>query len=1110
MFVRAIVLFSLSTAIVAAQQCAVQAGGTPSVRSNGQAELVGDVIIACTGGTPVQAPHVIPATDITLRFNVPVTSKVIAPGATEALMFYNDPAPAAQHPCTVGACTNHAGVPFGPGANENKNVFAARTGTNNREIIFVDTPVDYSSSGITLIRLTNLRVDASALGVGPGGQATIEVSITSTVSGADGSTYPLTNPDVVLGVATNPAIVTPLDGALLTLGTNIGLNDPVSSTTPLTARYRFRESFPSAFKKRSSSNDPAVPAAQNLPGAVLQVETGFYNPAFPTAESLNIAGLANTGTRLMLQFVNVPAGVSLYAPVRLEVRPASGGNAPPGFAQLVNSDANGAGAYSPVNATTTIANGLQVAQLAVTNGTAVATWELTATDTVTLEEVIAGFAVSYPAGITGPNTMRVIPLLAPLTVPFSQAAPRFAPPLVPDQMSLHFSSSLSIAGPPLATAARGRTYNQALQAARGTAPFQWEYSGGTLPAGLTLQPNGVIAGVPLNAGSFNFTARVTDGTGATADSPPLNITVVNPPVFGALPPASVDRAYIVPVPVTASTAYNLVFESGTLPPGVTYSNFSKSLIGFPSQAGTFNFRLRAIDLYGFETAADLAIGVIAPTGQPLLTSPDTATTLSTLGVTVSWTPVPGAAVYEARVIQRTTSTPQAGENGPIVFFLPLPGQTTAFAGLPIPPRSSAFFIFEAQVRACFTLARTNCTPFSRRLFFANPPLPTTEPAKSSSVSGSLVTMSWNPVNGVSRYEVEVVKNGQKVYRISPGAGNTSTIASLPSGTYDWFVYACTVRCNPIATAARFTITLPPVPLLAPANTQAQVTGPNTMTVSWQTVQNADIYEVQLVQPGAGPGGGALTVASARTNALSANLAVPAGIATAFVRGCNGDGCGPYAQISNLNVPGPNPAAPVVSAPLTGQNVAGPVVFFAWSRIPGDNGSNTTYRVYVQDLSRQAAALDALTTNNFFAAYLQAEGTRYDVLVIANPGTAQQVQSAAVGFNVQGSSALAPTMAAPTHMSKQPQGPTFVGWTPVPGAQLYEFYLEAAGAPPLRGASSALIVQVPLTPVGGVLTRYNGIVRACPAGATCVPEQDAGWSPWSNIAGSGVTSFDIQP
>ena len=33
--------------------------------------------------------------------------------------------------------------------------------------------------------------------------------------------------------------------------------------------------------------------------------------------------------------------------------------------------------------------------------------------------------------------------------------------------------------------------------------------------------------------------------------------------------------------------------------------------------------------------------------------------------------------------------------------------------------------------------------------------------------------------------------------------------------------------------------------------------------------------------------------------------------------------------------------------------------------------------------------------------------------------------------------------------------------------------------------------------------YNGIVRACPAGATCASGSDAGWGPWSNVAGPGV-------
>ena len=56
----------------------------------------------------------------------------------------------------------------------------------------------------------------------------------------------------------------------------------------------------------------------------------------------------------------------------------------------------------------------------------------------------------------------------------------------------------------------------------------------------------------------------------------------------------------------------------------------------------------------------------------------------------------------------------------------------------------------------------------------------------------------------------------------------------------------------------------------------------------------------------------------------------------------------------------------------------------------------------------------------------------------------------------------------------------------------------------------LVVQVPLAALGSVPTLYSGIVRACPAGATCAPGSDAGWGPWSNAAGPGVTNFTIVP
>src|SRR5688500_19706577 len=52
--------------------------------------------------------------------------------------------------------------------------------------------------------------------------------------------------------------------------------------------------------------------SQDLPGRIHQNETGYYNPALPPANSLNQAGLASQGTRLIAEFRNVPQGVTIY------------------------------------------------------------------------------------------------------------------------------------------------------------------------------------------------------------------------------------------------------------------------------------------------------------------------------------------------------------------------------------------------------------------------------------------------------------------------------------------------------------------------------------------------------------------------------------------------------------------------------------------------------------------------------------------------------------------------------------------------------------------------------------------------------------------------------
>jgi hypothetical protein len=189
-------------------------------------------------------------------------------------------------------------------------------------------------------------------------------------------------------------------------------------------------------------------------------------------------------------------------------------------------------------------------------------------------------------------------------------------------------------------------------------------------------------------------------------------------------------------------------------------------------------------------------------------------------------------------------------------------------------------------------------------------------------------------------------------------------------------------------------------------------------------------------------------------------------------------------------------------------VDGPLIFFSWNRVAGDNGSNTNYRLFALDLSRSGTALDIQTTQNFWAGYFRGEGTRYDALVFSNLTNA----GPAAGFQVRGASAAAPTMARPRHGGTETQGNIVLGWTPVPGAALYEYFVAIPGQPNAvaNGVTPGLEVHVPLFAMGGAPTLYSGIVRACLPNATCSFGSNAGWGPWSNTAGPGVTNFTVVP
>jgi glucose/arabinose dehydrogenase len=504
--------------------------------------------------------------------------------------------------------------------------------------------------------------------------------------------------------------------------------------------------------------------------------------------------------------------------------------------------------------------------------------------------------------------------------------------------------------------------------------------------------------------------------------------------------------------------------------------------------------------------ASLAVGniaVIAPTeGQEI----------GVEGVTFEWTAAGGATGYDLRVLNAATQA--------VIFTGSLGGggSTTTLIGIP----NNGNYTF--RVRACMgAISDATCGAFATRNFTVSLVAPSgaptiTAPAAGATLISSQHTLIWtavspDPVLPQMFYEVILTNRStlqtEMQFRTLHPAVQAPVI--LRSAPYRMQVRACQAGCGPFSAPVDFTVALGAVPNAAPTITNATVSGGNSLSVAWTAVAGAEWYQVQVIQHGAGPGGGALTVAARQVaGATNVTLPVPAGQASVIVAACNGDGCGPNSSASVVNST-QNPAAPQLGSPLDGSVASGPSVLFAWSRIPGDTGS-TLYRLFVQDRSRQRAALDVYTTQNFYGALLKAEGGNYAALVIANPGLANQASGAPVNFTVRGTSAVAPTLMMPTHASVLPAGNVLVGWSPVPGATLYEYLLSVQGqaAASGRGVTPGTFVQVPLDSVSGQPTVYSGIVRACPAGQTCTAGSDAGWGPWSSDAGSGAIAFTVVP
>ena len=173
---------------------------------------------------------------------------------------------------------------------------------------------------------------------------------------------------------------------------------------------------------------------------------------------------------------------------------------------------------------------------------------------------------------------------------------------------------LAIAYTALAEADAGVPYSISLSASGGVKPYSWDIATGTLPPGLQLgASSGVISGVTDFAGSYLFTAQVTDSNGerATVDLT-LTVSTALTIVESSIPAADAEMPYAASLSAAGGIApYQWSLAAGSLPPGVQLQVSTGTLSGQTALPGSYPFAAKVTDSGGQSATKQFTLMVSA-------------------------------------------------------------------------------------------------------------------------------------------------------------------------------------------------------------------------------------------------------------------------------------------------------------------------------------------------------------------------------------------------------------------------------------------------------------------------------------------------------------------
>jgi hypothetical protein len=476
--------FTGSAGSAGALSCTANGAAIPQLRVEGFTELLGDILISCTGGSPAAQGSVIPTTNITVTITNGgnITSRLFSSssGLSEAALLIDEPGSglptgvvgygplAPQKLCTVSSgCTavvgsnngyevaldGTSGALAGSAAANIYQGYLNTVGTNT--VTFYGVPVlPPVTTGVSrYFRITNIRYPVTTIGN--------QTQIIATLSTNPSQQLPLVQSGFPVGVVISPGLTTKIGGALGPFP------QCTSQKSTLSTTLSFTEGFATAFKTRvvpltnttyaAEATNSGTPG-QNIPGGTYgqfaaNSESGFIIPGDTNGGSGTqyTAGLADFGTRLKAVFTNIPAGITLYVSA-VNVNPGNTGFpslAAAGTQTLTLSEAllvsTGTGEatadtvpFAPIGITSTTlgAAGEPIVALAAstataTLGQATAIWEVTNSQPSAVEtfsfNVYVAYAAAPGSGITTTNPYGLPQINGILGAALNNVSLSFAP-----------------------------------------------------------------------------------------------------------------------------------------------------------------------------------------------------------------------------------------------------------------------------------------------------------------------------------------------------------------------------------------------------------------------------------------------------------------------------------------------------------------------------------------------------------------------------------------------------------------------------------------------------------------------------------------------------------